>query len=90
MAVTKAYVDVVATGMSVCSARPSNPIIGDCYIDFNSMTMHTWNGFKWVQMGMDTGTIKEVLIPTQEQLDKHPALKQSWEEYLVIKRLLGL
>jgi len=30
------------------------------------------------------------LVPTPEQLEEHPALKQAWEEYMVIRKLLGL
>jgi hypothetical protein len=92
MAVTKSYVDAMTTGMSWCSGRPSNPLVGDCYMDTNSMTMHTWIGTKWVQLGSARSeeNTPTPTIPTQEQLDKYPALKQSWEEYLVIKRLLGL
>jgi hypothetical protein len=32
----------------------------------------------------------EFTPPTDEQLEKHPALKEAWEEFLVIKRLLGV
>jgi hypothetical protein len=31
----------------------------------------------------------ERLIPSKEELDNHPSLKAAWEEYLVIKRLIG-
>ncbi len=31
-----------------------------------------------------------VLIPTDKELEEHPTLKQAWDEYMVIRKLLGL
>lgn len=33
---------------------------------------------------------KRHLVPSEEQLEKHPTLKQAWDEYIVIRKLLGL
>lgn len=33
---------------------------------------------------------KAELVPSEEQLEKHPTLKQAWDEYIVIRKLLGL
>ena len=91
MALTKSSLVAMTTGMSWCSGSPVNPIVGNLYMDTNSMTTYIWDGNNWVQM--NEPSIQEEpkpIVPTQEQLDKYPALKQSWEEYVVIKKLLGL
>jgi hypothetical protein len=33
---------------------------------------------------------KPVSIPTIEELEKYPALKNAWEQYLMTRKLLGL
>ena len=78
-------------GMSWHAVRPHNPQLGDCYLDMSSMNTYTWTGTAWIQLG--SGNVRpekpEILIPTATQLENHPALKQAWEEYLVIRRLIG-
>ena len=50
-----------------------------------------WDGSTWV-MFASSGPEPEIMFtaPTKEQLEKYPALKKSWEEFLIIKRLLGV
>lgn len=78
-------------GMTWHTVRPNNPQLGDCYLDTSSMSTYTWTGTAWIQLGSATTYLEkpESLIPTAEQLENHPALKQAWEEYVVLKRLVG-
>jgi hypothetical protein len=69
---------------------PANPSLGDAFID---QTGHTciWMGSSWQVFNMkDTDNIEEFSPPTKEHLEKHPALKEAWEEFLVIKKLVGV
>lgn len=80
----------IMVGTTWHSRPPANPVIGDCYADPITMSTYVWTGSAWTMMGSDSSASKKVdLIPTPEQLEKHPALKQAWEEYLVIKRMIG-
>jgi hypothetical protein len=69
--------------------KPSSPVEGSCYFDTSSDMGYVYISGKWVIFSSDNAPPKS-LIPTDAQLEKHPALKESWEEYLVIKKLLGL
>jgi len=91
MSVTKAYVDAMATGINWHSSMPKNPLIGDCYLDNKTYQGYIWTGTNWTAFSKDATHIEpKHMAPTQEQLDKHPALKEAWEEYLVIKKLIGI
>lgn len=88
---TKAYIDAMATGINWLSTKPKNPQIGDVYLDQNTHEGYIWQGNQWAKFSSsDTYIQPKDLAPTEEQLEKHPALKQAWEEYLIIKRLLGV
>ena len=78
-------------GMTWHSVRPNKPQLGDCYLDMSSMNTYTWTGTAWIQLGANSNRSEkhESLLPTAEQLENHPALKQAWEEYVVLKRLVG-
>jgi len=79
------------SGMNWCSSKPSSPIIGDCYVDPASSNGYIFNGKNWEQFAsVGSSESPKSFVPTEEQLDKHPALKQAWDEYLVIWKLLGL
>lgn len=66
----------------------SCPAIGDCYLDPKSRESYLWIGNKWA-IYSDHSPHTQV-IPTDEQLEKYPVLQQAWEEYTVIRKLLGL
>lgn len=89
MSVTKAYIDAIAGGTVWHATLPINPVVGDCYWDRTINGSCMFDGVKWIPL---SGPISEQksLIPTNSQLEKHPSLKQSWEEYLVIRKLLGI
>jgi len=53
------------------------------YIDNKVLASDGVGNFLWVDAPRE-------LLPTPEQLEEHPALKQAWEEYMVIRKLLGL
>jgi len=68
--------------------KPSVPVIGDCWFDTSKKQGYIWQGTTWMPFTGDPGPT--FIPPTKEQLEKHPALKTAWEEYVVIKRLLGV
>ena len=49
-----------------------------------------WQGPTWMPLMVNPMPVPPFIPPTEEQLEKHPALKQSWEEFLVVRRLLGI
>lgn len=64
---------------------PSNPNIGQTYVDNRTGKIYTWAGINW----HETGRTPDV-IPRDAQLEMYPALKNAWEEYLMVRKLLGL
>lgn len=88
MAVTKMYVDSIVTGVRVLRDKPKYPKIGDCYFDTTTGEGFIWTNTGWAQFSGEPEP--QFQPPTKEQLEKHPALKQAWEELLVIKKILGV
>ena len=88
MAISNTYNASVGTQWH--GSMPSNPVLGDCYMDILTMSSLVYTGTTWIQIGGESPKTKiETLIPTQEQLNNHPALKQAWEEYVILRRLIG-
>jgi len=85
---TKHYIDTIS-GLTWNFTRPVNPKLGEAYNDTATGYGYVWDGSNWIQIPAFDPEPNS-MVPTQEQLDKHPALKQAWEEYLVIKTLLGV
>lgn len=84
---TKMYVDSKMY-ITMHSSPPPAPMTGDVYFDQVSGHGYIWVGDKWVTY---SSTEKQrPVIPSDEELEKHPSLKQAWEEYIVIRKLLGL
>lgn len=69
---------------------PTNPMIGDCYLDKTTTVGMIWDGTNWIQFSGFNMPQTTFIPPTEEQLEKYPALKKSWEEFLVIKKILGV
>lgn len=87
-AVTKQYIDSLAMGLNLLGSKPAVPDQGDAYFDHLNMQTVVYTGTRWVPIA---GQARQVsLEPTHAQLDAHPSLKQAWEEYMVIRKLLGL
>lgn len=86
--VTKQYIDAMVSGMNLLSSKPSNPVQGDAYFDQVNMQTLVYSGNRWIPIA---GSKREVsLVPTHAELEAHPSLKASWEEYIVVRKLLGL
>jgi len=68
----------------------SNPNIGECYLDSSTGIIKMFDGLHWCDVSAGQGLEPAFIPPTNEQLKKYPALKQAWEEFLVIKKLLGV
>lgn len=91
MAVTKGCVDAMATGITWRPFKPANPVSGDCYFDPASNVGYIWQGSAWITFSGSSEPEPEPFDPpTAEQLENHPSLRAAWEEFLVIKRLLGV
>lgn len=82
---------VIPTGMRILNDRPTDPVMGDYYVDRMTYDGYIFDGTNWVQIsGSGPAPAPKSNEPTEEQLEKHPSLKQAWDEYMVIRRLLGL
>lgn len=84
------YTDESMSGMYWHATRPTNPQMGDCYFDSTSGHGYIWQGMAWIQFSGEPLPPPPFMPPTEEQLEKHPALRKAWEEFLVIKKLLGV
>jgi hypothetical protein len=73
----------------IYSVRPKYPIIGDVYFDREYSDYCIFDGTDW-HIGVIQIENLAKYTPTNAQLEKYPALKQAWEEYLVIRKLLGI
>lgn len=71
------------------SVKPVNPLTGDIYYDTVNKQNYIWSGLAWELTGISAEDYR-ALAPTQKELIIHPTLKTAWEEYLVIRKLLGL
>ncbi len=77
--------------IQIYSYEPTSPVVGDSYFDRVTQTQKVYTGSNWVELSGLQSVVKiENLIPTKEDLEKHPSIKQAWDEYLVIRKLLGL
>lgn len=79
--------------MAMIMTYPANPNMGDYFIDTPFGQKYIWTGKSWVQIVPETFSITvqpDMLIPTEEQLEKYVALKAAWEEYLIVRKLIGL
>ena len=55
---------------------------------------YMWDGLNWAEITNSNLTHPltnplDVFVPTAEQLEKYPALKKAWEDYLIIRKLIG-
>ena len=62
--------------------------VGEIHVNPVSGEMSTWDGSKWLLIRGRQDPVR--LIPSPDELNENPSLKQAWEEYLVIRKLLGL
>lgn len=89
MNVTKQQMDAMATGITFHGSKLANPQFGDVYIDANTYESYAWTGNAWAPFS--TGQPNSSFTPpTKEQLEKHPALKATWDEFMVLKKLIGI
>jgi hypothetical protein len=80
---------MMITGTSWHTGKPLNPVEGDCYVDGLTNTGFIRHKGEWVVFS-NGDNHSERFVPTLEELERHPALKQAWQEYLIIKRLVGV
>lgn len=90
--VTKAMLDAMITGINwVGTTKPLNPKTGDAYLDPTGAGF-VWTGTSWTQLSTNSSyeSPRRRLEPTLEELEKHPALAAAWDEYMVLRKLLGI
>ena len=68
------------------STKPQNPAPGDAIMDSVTGNRYIWTGVMWADF---SDCIPESPVPTQVELEKYPALKNAWEEFLIIKKTIG-
>jgi len=69
--------------------RPVLPALGDVYFDPNKEGHLVFDGSKWVMFASVSDPKPEFVMPTAEQLEKYPSLKEAWENFLIVQRLCG-
>lgn len=78
----------------VYSSPPPFPKIGDTYIDPCTYYSYVFDGASWVTVTYPQGhcfdDIQVSNEPTKAELLEHPTLKSTWEEYMIVRKLLGL
>jgi len=73
------------------TVQPMHPVTGDAYVDHYTGAMYMYQGKIWVEVsGPEIWKVEHNNLPTEEELEEHPTLKSTWEEYLVVRKLLGL
>lgn len=90
MAVTKHYVDTITNGVKLHSSIPVSPMDGDIVYDHNTMEQKVYYGGQWILISASRGPEPPRVVPSDEELEKHPGLKEAWEEYMIIRKLLGI
>lgn len=76
--------------ITILASKPTRPVLGDAFIDPNTFMGYMWDGNTWIRFSGENRNPPSFEPPTFEQLEKYPALKQAWEEFLVVKKLLGV
>ena len=72
----------------VSTQIPHTPIRGSTYFDHFKQCTMVYDGFDWMVLSLDNPN--EKLAPTDTQLEKYQSLKSVWNEYLVVRKLLGI
>jgi len=85
------YVDAMMSGIHWDISRPTNPMVGAAYFDVNTHSSYIWDGTTWVLFSYNQCEPRSTFdpIPTIEELEKYPALKEAWEAYIIVKKLIG-
>ena len=66
-----------------------SPTRGELYFDAVTSQTMVWDGYGWAELAFfSSSDIK--LEPTHDELEKYPALRQAWDEYLMVRKLLRL
>ena len=68
----------------------TNPSIGQISVDPNTFAERIWTGTQWEKVEYRISNLMFDKLPTMDELEKHPTLKSTWEEYLAVRKLLGI
>lgn len=70
--------------------KPASPVEGDCYIANGTSDGYIYDGKQWIYFRHLVDHPLSAYTPKEEQLERHPSLKNAWEEYLMVRKLLGV
>jgi hypothetical protein len=75
-----------------CYSKPAIPTEGQIYTDSLTMISYIYCNSSWMPFlaALDNTPPMERFVPTKEELNQLPALKEAWEDYLILKRLYGI
>lgn len=80
----------MSSGINWHSTKPSMPVEGDAYYDIASDRGYIYRSGVWLPFIFSNFKSYIIPAPTNEQLEKHPSLKEAWEHYRNIRKLLGI
>ena len=70
---------------------PGTRAVGELYIDKSSGKVWSWTGTSWSTMHEHNGSMPiKNYSPSEQELAEHATLRSAWEDYLIIRKLLGL
>ena len=75
---------------SFSNSKPVNPVVGDYFIDTASFKNFIFDGTQWLSYDPVPPQQYDFKKPTVDQLEKFPALKDAWEHFLSIKKMVGV
>ena len=72
--------------------------VGQIRVNAQTFENQIWDGSRWIPISecLDPTIFKEthgayrVVGPNKFELEAHPALKSTWEEYVMVRKLLGI
>jgi len=89
--ISKKYIDEMIVGTTLHKSKPKSPATGDFYIDPSTNNGYIFDGSSWELVSCSASyEATNRLVPTTGELDKHPTLKEAWEQYMIVRKLLGI
>ncbi len=87
--VTKTTINSMTSGISWHANIPISPKMGDAYMDVVTGFGYIYDGKAWIIMSHGNMEPKR-LEPTEEEMKKHPAIKEAWDDYIILRKLIGI
>lgn len=96
-------IDLSSLGSSITVSVPSNPKIGDIWLDTGTMDVNVYNSVDWVTISGDSGTIDlsnyiynpvlfEDSMPDPQELkrmcEEYPGLEKAYENFKTVYKMV--